>query len=67
MNFATGTVDANGNLLTLRGEFDEPNGKSPFKNVIRFENEDLRVFESYKIFPDGREVKVVEEIYTRVK
>jgi len=66
-NIATGTLDADGKVLTLRGEFDEPQGKYPFKNVIRMDSEDVHVFESYRIMPDGRELKLIEEMNTRVK
>jgi hypothetical protein len=66
-NIATGTLDAPGKVLILRGEFDGPQGKEPFKNVIRFDNDDVHTFESYKIMPDGREIKLIEETSTRVK
>jgi hypothetical protein len=66
-NVATGTLDADGKVLTVRGEFDDPTGKTPFKNVIRFESDDVHVFQSYKILPDGKEFKVIEEISTRVR
>jgi hypothetical protein len=66
-NAASGTLDGEGNVLTLRGEFDEPQGKNHFKNVMRIESDDVRVFESYKILPDGKEVKAIEEIFTRVQ
>lgn len=66
-NTASGSLDAAGKVLTLRGEFDEPAGKTPFKNVIRIESDDLHVFESYRIYPDGRELKLIEETFTRVK
>ena len=66
-NTAMGTANADGNVITLRGEFDEPEGKAPFKNIMRLENEDVHVFESYKILPDGKELKLVEQVMTRVK
>jgi hypothetical protein len=66
-NIAAGTTSADGKTLTLRGVFDDPQGKHPFKNVIRFESEDVHVFESYAILPDGKELKLVEEITRRVK
>ncbi len=66
-NTATGAFDTSGKVLTLRGEFTEPQGKAPFKNVTRIEGDDARVFESYRIFPDGREVKVIEERLTRAR
>ena len=66
-NIATGAVSDDGKTLTLRGEFDEPEGKVPFKNVIRMESDDVHVFESYRIFPDGRELKLIEETNARVK
>jgi Protein of unknown function (DUF1579) len=66
-NTATGGFDAAGKVLTLRGEFDEPDGRTPFKNVIRIESDDVHVFESYRIHPDGKELKLIEEIFTRVK
>jgi len=66
-NMAVGTLDADGNTLTLRGEFTEPQGKYPFKNVIRMESDDIHVFQSYKVLPDGTELKLVEQISTRVK
>jgi hypothetical protein len=66
-NVATGTATDDGRTLTLRGEFDEPEGKVPFKNVVRMESDDLHIFESYRIMPDGRELKLIEETNTRVK
>jgi hypothetical protein len=62
-----GTLGADGKVLTLRGEFDEPAGKYPFKNAIRLESDDVQVFESYRIMPDGKELKLIEEVSTRVK
>jgi hypothetical protein len=66
-NIAKGTLEADGKTLTLRGEFDEPQGKAPFKNVIRMASDDVHVFESYKILPDGTELKLVEETSRRVQ
>ena len=66
-NIATGTADETGKIITLRGEFLEPDGKAPFKNVIRLDRDDVHVFESYRIMPDGRELKLVEQVMTRVK
>jgi hypothetical protein len=66
-NIASGTANPEGNVITLRGEFDEPGGKAPFKNVIRFANDDVHDFESYKILPDGKELKLVEQVMKRVK
>jgi hypothetical protein len=64
---ASGTYDGIKKTLVVRGEFDGPGGKEPFKNVIRIESDDVHVFESYKILPDGSEVRVIEETFTRVK
>ena len=66
-NTASGTLDATGNVITLRGEFNEPQGKTPFKNVIRFESDEVHVFESYHVMPDGNEVKLIEQKMSRVK
>lgn len=66
-NTASGTADATGKLITLHGEFNEPGGKAPFKNIIRFESDDTQVFESYHILPDGKELKLIEQVMTRVK
>jgi len=66
-NIATGTLDTEGKVLTMRGEFDGPTGKEPFKNVVRFESDDVHVFQSYKILPDGKELKIIEEISSRVR
>jgi hypothetical protein len=66
-NTATGGFDAAGKVLTLRGEFDQPDGRTPFKNVIRIESDDVHVFESYRIYPDGKELKLIEETFTRVR
>ena len=66
-NIATGTMDAEGKILTLRGEFTEPQGKYGFKNVVRMESNDIHVFESYRIMPDGTEMKIIEQVSTRVK
>jgi hypothetical protein len=65
-NIATGTLDANGKVLTLHGEFNVPAGKEAFKNVVRVDG-DTHSFESYRIMPDGTERKAVEQIMTRVK
>jgi hypothetical protein len=66
-NSATGTADSTGKLLTLRGEFLEQGSKVPFRNVIRLDSEDVHVFESYRTMPDGRELKLVEQVLTRVE
>jgi hypothetical protein len=66
-NVAEGVFDANGKVLTLRGVFDDPSGKYPFKNVIRLDSDDLHTFESYKIHPDGTESKIIEGMFTRAK
>lgn len=66
-NTASGTADAEGKVITLQGEFNEPGGRVPFKNVIRLESEDVHVFESYHVMPDGKEFKVIEQVMTRVK
>jgi len=66
-NIATGTLDTDGRTLTLRGEFTEPQGKYGFKNVVRMESDDVHVFESYRVMPDGMELKIIEQISTRVK
>lgn len=66
-NTAVGTADSSGNVLTLHGEFNEPAGKYPFKNVVRLQSDDVHVFESYRILPDGKEVKLLEQVMTRVK
>lgn len=66
-NNAEGSFDEAGRVLTMRGVFTEPQGQVPFRNVLRIENDDAHVFESYRIFPDGRELKVIEERMTRVK
>jgi len=64
---AVGTYDASKKTLTLRGVFDGPGGKEPFKNVVRIESDDVHVFESYKVLKDGSEVKVIEEVFMRQK
>jgi hypothetical protein len=66
-NTASGTANAAGNIITLTGEFNEPAGKEPFKNIIRFEGDDVHIFESYKILPDGKELKLIEQVMHRVK
>jgi hypothetical protein len=66
-NTAVGTANDEGNVITLRGEFNEPGGKYPFKNVVRLESDDVHTFESYRILPDGRELKLIEQVMTRVK
>jgi hypothetical protein len=66
-NIATGTLDAEGKVLTLRGEFEDAQGKHPFKNVIRMESDDVHIFESYKIMPDGTELKAFEQVSRRSK
>lgn len=66
-NTANGTMDSTGKIITLRGEFLEPEGKVPFKNIIHIESDDVHVFESYRIMPDGKELKLIEQTMTRVK
>jgi hypothetical protein len=66
-NSASGVANAENNAITLRGEFDEPQGKVPFRNVIRFEDDDTQRFESYRLMQDGRELKLIEQVMTRVK
>jgi len=66
-NIASGTLDADGRTLTLRGEFVEPQGKYGFRNVVRLQSDDVHVFESYRVMPDGKELKLIEQVYTRVK
>jgi hypothetical protein len=66
-NTASGTANAEGNIITLSGEFNEPAGKEPFKNIIRFEGDDVHIFESYKILPDGKELKLIEQVMKRVQ
>jgi hypothetical protein len=66
-NIATGTLSADGKTLTLRGEFNEPQGKYGFKNVIRLESDDIHIFESYKTMADGTDLKIIEQVSTRVK
>jgi hypothetical protein len=65
-NVAEGVFDASGKILTLRGEFDDPSGKYPFKNVIRLDGDDMHTFESYKVLPDGKELKIIEGTFKRV-
>jgi len=66
-NTASGAANAEGNIITLTGEFNEPAGKEPFKNIIRFEGDDVHIFESYKILPDGKELKLIEQVMKRVQ
>jgi hypothetical protein len=66
-NIANGTADSTGKVLTLRGEFFEGGSKVPFRNVIRLDSDDVHVFESYRTMPDGKELKLVEQVMTRVK
>ncbi len=66
-NIAQGTLDASGKVLTLFGEFDDPSGKYKFKNVIRLQSDDVHIFESYRIRPDGTEHRAIEGVFTRVK
>jgi hypothetical protein len=66
-HIALGTFDDATQTLTLRGTFKEPGGPVPFKNVIRLDNDDEHHFASYRILPDGSEVKVIEQVSTRVR
>jgi len=65
---STGTLDESGKVLTLRGTMEDPfAGKRAVRNVIRIESDDKHVFEAYDTLPDGKEFKVIEGVYTRVK
>jgi hypothetical protein len=66
-NIATGTMDADGRTLTLRGEFVDAQGKYSFKNVTRLQGDNRLVFESYRVMPDGRELKLIEQVGTRLE
>ena len=66
-DLAVGTFDQEGKALILRGVFNEPAGKTPFKNVLRMESDDVHTFESYKVLPNGTELKVIEQVNTRIK
>jgi hypothetical protein len=66
-NIATGKLEADGKTLTLRGEFQEPQGKYGFKNIVRMESDDVHIFESYRVMPDGTELKLIEQVSTRVR
>jgi hypothetical protein len=66
-NIATGKLEVDGKTLTLRGEFQEPQGKYGFKNIVRMESEDVHIFESYRVMADGSELKLIEQISSRIK
>jgi hypothetical protein len=65
---STGTIDKEGKVLTFTSESLDPVTKKPVKSkdVIKMESKDKQVSEMYKIL-DGKEVKVMELIYTRKK
>lgn len=66
--FATGHLDAAGKVLTLTGEMMDPATKKPIKQkmVTTWKSDDRFVDEMYHEM-DGKEVKVMEIVYTRAK
>jgi hypothetical protein len=64
---SSGSLDASGKVLTLTGEMDDVVGKRRVRHVVRIESEDQRVLESYDTLPDGKEFKVLETTYTRIR
>jgi hypothetical protein len=66
---SVGTADAQGKVFTYsREEIDPVSGKkSKNKDVIRVVSTDKNVMESYRLGPDGKEIKVMEIVLTRKK
>ncbi len=67
---AYGTANEAGDVITMRGEMDEPltgERDKVFKWIIRLEDQDRRIFEIHDlVYPEGK-TKVVEIVYQRVK
>jgi hypothetical protein len=65
-----GTCDDAGRACTFFGKMDEPLMEEPekmVKSVSRWVNDDTIVFEMYDFLPGGKEFKVMEITYNRVK
>jgi hypothetical protein len=64
----SGTADASGKVLNMNGSFKTPDGKT-FKDrhTTRIIDNNKHMFEMFHTGPDGKEVKVGEITYTRVK
>jgi hypothetical protein len=68
LTLSEGSLDPSGKVLTFTGSmFDPHSGKDrPTKTVTRIESADRHVFEIYDIV-DGKEVRIMEVVYTRRK
>ena len=63
----TGDYDAASKTLTLTGDITDVDGtKKPFKEVLRIMDADKHVLEMYDKH-EGKEVKIMEILYTRAK
>lgn len=66
---SVGTVDKSGKVFTYENEATDPvAGKSmKGKDVIRIVSDEEHVLESFKVLPDGKEMKVMELTYKRAR
>ena len=69
MSLSVGTVDASGKVLTFTKEDYNPATKKKVKvrDVIRIDSNDKHTAESYRTEEGGKEMKVMEIVYTRKK
>jgi hypothetical protein len=65
----TGSLDASGKVLTYHREETDPLTKKKYKarDVIHMEDADKQVSQMYKEGPDGKEIKIGEIFFTRLK
>jgi hypothetical protein len=63
-----GSLDATGKVISMDGSFKSPDGNvHKDRHVTRIIDNDKHVFEIYHSGPNGKEMKVGEITYTRVK
>lgn len=64
-----GEMDSTGKILTTSMTYSDPmTGKaSTMRQILKRESKDLETFEMYGPGPDGKEVKMMEMTYKRVK
>jgi len=65
----SGEMDSTGKILTTSMTYSDPmTGKATtMRQILKRESKDLETFEIYGPGPDGREVKMMEMTYKRVK
>src|SRR6185369_6044223 len=62
-----GTADATGKVITSVGDdFDPMTGKTaPSKAVMTIDSDTKHTYAMYKTGPDGKEMKIMELVYTK--